>query len=71
MAHQRSGKQRRIPYPYNDSGDGRPSPTTSDTAHGHYMNSSVLRSLEIEIGSPLWEDRRRQAYFLERGRPQF
>ena len=35
MARQRSKAQRRIPHPYKDSGDGGPSPTTSDTTHRH------------------------------------
>jgi len=50
MAHQRSSKQRRIPCPYKDSGDGRPSPAIGDTRTQTYMNSSVSRSLEIVAG---------------------
>jgi len=44
MARQRSSEQRRIPHPYQDSGDQRHRTQT-------YMNSSVLRPLgplEIE-----------------------
>jgi len=45
IARRHSKAQRRIPHPYKDSGDQRHRTQT-------YMNSSVLRPLEIEVGSP-------------------